>query len=360
MPLASRPRLVLLEIAAGAGLVAYVFGGAWLPVGIVVAVLCLLLALVPVHRRPLASVVGSWFAMRLRRPRRGRRQAGRTGDEHRVVTVPPAGRGAAVGAIQGGSTWAVPLELPLNGIVNDDAVIDLDRVAALLRIEGVPLASVRVVTVAWPAMPGPAELVGPGPRPSQRASRHLVLTLDTAHAADVIVERGGPPAVHQILRRCVLRAEELLHATGVEVTRLSEMAVATAAAGAVGRTATGPDVSLLATSESLDRVDLADGTARTFVVTGPDTLGRLGELAQAVQAPVVATSVVLQADETRRTTMVTVLLRISGTAEVVAGAVGPLAAAAASLGLRLDPVLGGQLPLLRATTLLGVARERAA
>lgn len=360
MPLASRPRLVLLEIAVGAGLVGYAFGGAWLPLGAVLAGLCLLLALVPVHRRPLASVVASWLAMHARRARRGRRSAARPGEQHRVVTVPSSGRGAAVGAIQGGQTWSVPLEMPLNAITNDDAPIDLDRVAALLTIEGVPLASVRIVTVSWPAMPAPTELVGTGQRPSQRATRHLVLTLDTAHAADVIVERGGPPAVHQILRRCVLRAEELLHATGVEVTRLSEMAVATAAAGTIGRTATGPDVSLVATSESLDHVDLPDCTARTFTVSGPDTLARLADLAQAVQAPVVATSVVLQADGPRRTPLVTVLLRISGPADVVSGAVGPLAASAAGLGLRVDPVLGGQLPLLRATTLLGVARERAA
>lgn len=360
MPLASRPRLVLLEIAVGAGLVAYAFGGVWLPVGAVVAVLCLLLALVPVHRRPLASVVGSWFSLQARRRRRGRRSAARPGEQHRVVTVPSAGRGAAVGAIQGGQTWSVPLEMPLNGIVNDDAPIDLDRVAALLTIEGVPLASVRIVTVSWPAMPAPAELVGSAQRPVQRATRHLVLTLDTAHAADVIVERGGPPAVHQILRRCVLRAEELLHATGVEVTRLSEMAVATAAAGSIGRTASGPDVSLLATSEALDHVDLPDCTARTFTVSGTDALARLGDLARTVQAPVVATSVVLQADGVRPTPLVTILLRISGAPDVVSGAVAPLMSSAAALGLRVAPVLGGQLPLLRATTLLGVDRERAA
>lgn len=359
MPLASRPRLVLLEIAFGAALAAYAFGGAWLPVGIVVAVVCAALALVTVHRRPLYSLLGSWAGMRTRRPG-GRREVVRPRDRFQVVTVPPAGRGAAVGAIQGETTWSVPLEMPLNGIVNDDVPLDLDRVAALLRIEGVPLASVRVVTVMWPAMPGPDSLVGPAPRPSQRASRHLVLTLDTAYAADVIVERGGPPAVHQILRRCVLRAEELLHTTGVEVARLSDRAVAAAAAGAVGRTATGPDVSLLATAETLGQVELVDGTARTFTVTGPEVFARLGELAQTAQAPVVATSVVLQSDVTGRRPMVTVLMRISGASEVVANAVDPLVAAGASLGLRVAPVLGGQLPLFQATTLVGVARESAA
>lgn len=359
MPHALRPRLVLLEIAAGAGLVAWAFGGMWLPVGVAVALLSLLLALVQVRGRALWAVLGAWFSMRLRSRGHGRRRAGR-GEEHRVVTVPPGGRGGAVGAIQGGSTWAVPLEMPLGGIVNDDVPIDLDRVAALLSIEGVPLASVRVVTVTWPAMPGSADLVGSGTRPAQRASRHLVLTLDTAHAADVIVERGGPPAVHQILRRCVLRAEELLHATGVEVTRLSETGVAAAAAGAVGRTATGPDVSLFATGEAMDHVDLGDGSARTFVVSGPEALARLDELAQAAQAPVVATSVVLQTDPVRRAPVLTVLIRLSGAPDVVAAAVGPLGSHAAALGLRVDPVLGGQLPLLRATTLLGVARERAA
>lgn len=360
MPLASRPRLVLLEIAVGAGLVAFAFRGAWLPIGVAVAVASVALALVTVHRRPLFGVIGSWVGMRTRRPGPGRRGVVRPRDRYLVVSVPPAGRGAAVGAIQGETTWSVPLEMPLNGVVNDDASLDLDRVAALLRIDGVPLASVRVVTVVWPPMPAPAGLSGPGPRPAQRASRHLVLTLDTAFAADVIVERGGPPAIHQILRRCVLRAEELLNATGVEVARLSDRAVAVAAAGAVGRTANGPDVSLLATGESFGQVELADGTARTFVVTGPDALALLADLAQQVPAPVVATSVVLEPGGPGRTPTVTALMRISGAREVVANAVDPLVAAGAALGLRVHPVVGGQLPLFQATTLVGVARESAA
>ncbi|GAA1943514.1 hypothetical protein GCM10009797_40750 [Nocardioides hwasunensis] len=350
---------MLLEIAIAAGLVAWVFGGAWLPVGAATSAVCAVLALVTVHGRPLYGVIRSWFGMRLRRPR-GRREAARPGDQFRVVTVPSAGRGAAVGVIQGETTWSVPLEMPLSSVLNDDAPIDLDRLAALLRIEGVPLANVRVVTVVWPAMPAAESLVGPGARPAQRASRHLVLTLDTAYAADVIVERGGTPAIHQILRRCVLRAEELLHVTGVEVRRLSERAVAAAAAGAVGRTVTGPDVSLFATGESMGQVELADGAAHTFAVTGSDVLLRLAELAQQVPAPVVATSVVLQSDDTGRTPTVTVLMRVSGPTEVVGNAVASLGATAALLGLRVAPVVGDQLPLLQATTLLGVPRERAA
>lgn len=360
MPLASRPRLVLLEMAAGGGLVAYAFAGVWLPIGVATALVCLVLALVTVHRRPLYGVIGSWVAMRARRPRGGRRGAPRPRDLHRVVTVPPAGRGAAVGAIQGETTWSVPLAMPLNGVLNDDPSLDLDRVAALLRIDGVPLASVRVVTVVWPPMPAPDGFAATGPRPAQRASRHLVLTLDTAYAADVIVERGGPPAIHQILRRCVLRAEELLHATGVQVARLSDRAVADAAAGAVGRTATGPDVSLMATGESFGQLELADGTARTFVVTGPGALSLLAELAQQVLAPVVATSVVLEPGGPGRTPTVTALMRVSGARDVVARAVDPLVAAGAALGLRVHPVTGGQLPLFQATTLVGVARESAA
>lgn len=360
MPLAALSRLVLLEVAAAAGLVAYAFRGPWVVVGSVVAVVCAALALVGVQGRPLHAVIGSWLGMRTRRVGRGGRRREGGGEVFRVVTVPSAGRGAEVGAIQGERTWSVPLELPLGSVVNADAPIDLDRMATLLRVEGVPLANVRVVTVVWPAMPAAEGLVGSTPRPVQRASRHLVLTLDTAHAADVIVERGGPPAIHQILRRCVLRAEEVLHASGVEVTRLSERAVAAAAAGAVGRTATGPDVSLLATGESMGRLDLADGAAHTFVVSGPDVLLRLGDLAQQVPAPVVATSVVLEHDEAGRVPHLTVLLRVSGAPEVVANANDPLAAAAAAMGLRVSPVLGAQLPLFQATTLLGVARESAA
>ena len=66
------------------------------------------------------------------------------------MTVPSAGRGPEVGAIRDVTTWSVPLALPLTDLFNDDVPIDLDRVATLLTVEDVPLASVRLVTVTAP------------------------------------------------------------------------------------------------------------------------------------------------------------------------------------------------------------------
>lgn len=361
MPLPSRPQLVLLEIAAGAALVAVAFRSFWFPIGIGVAAVCAVLALVPVRRRGLYRVVQSWLGMRSRRSTlRGHGVASMSEGGSWVVTVPSAGRGAAVGAIRDATTWSVPLDLPLTRVFNDDPPIDLDRVATLLTVEGVPLASVRLVTVTAPAPIAAGAPPGPVAPSSRHATRHLVLTLDTAYAADVIAERGGEPAIHQILRRCVLRAEEVLAAAGVDVRRLPESAVAADSYHSLGPVARVPDEAMAPARETLGHVEILDWIAMTFAVTGTDALARLSELAESLPVPVVATSVVLQPGPVRREAVMTVLVRLSGPADVVRAAEAPLVAASQHLGVRVDRVYGEQLPLLKATTLLGVAVGSAA
>lgn len=344
MPLPSRTQLVLLEIAVGAALIAVAFDGIWLPLGVSAALVSIVLALVTVHGRPLHTVIRSWIGMRLRRTGRPAKGSSRPRHAYRVVTVPSAGRGAAVGAIQGETTWSVPLALPLNQIFNQDPALDLSALATLLRIEDVPMSAVSVVSSMSPA----------------RAQRHLVLTLDTAHAASVIADRGGPAAIQQILRRCVLRAEEVLHAQGVEVMRLPESNVAVAEAASVGQVAAGLDASLALTGESAAEVRMPDRISRAFVITGADATERLDELARTVSAPVVATAVVIQPDAARRFPMVMSLLRISGSPEVVQAASARLRTDAANLGVGVSLGSGEQLRLLQATTLLGIDMGSAA
>ncbi|KRF14204.1 type VII secretion protein EccE [Nocardioides sp. Soil796] len=358
MSLLSRPRLVLLEIAAAAALVAVAFKGIWMPAGGVVAVVAAALALVSVRRRGLHQVVRSWLAMRSRRSRlRGQGIASLTGDSYEVVSVPTAGGGVPVGAIRDATTWSVPLALPLAGVFNDDAPIPLERLATLLTVEDVPLSSVRLVTMTAPATAGnPAGPVAPAPR---LAMRHLVLTLDTVYAADVIAQRGGHAAIHQILRRCVLRAEEVLASAGVEVRRLTEKVVAMDSASCLGPVPMSPDGTLPSATESLNDVRLEGSMSMTFAVSGDDAVTKLDQLAAVLPVPIVATSAVLQPGPLHRHPTLLLLLRLSGPTEVVQGAVDHLDSVSRDLGLRINRVLGEQVPLLKATTLLGVSAEAA-
>lgn len=357
MPLPSRTQLVLAEIAAGAALTAFALRGVWSYVGGTVAAVALLLAVVPVGRRGLYGVVGSWFGMRSRRPSR-RRAA--EGPGAWSVTVPSAGRGPEVGAIRDVTTWSVPLALPLTDLFNDDVPIDLDRVATLLTVEDVPLASVRLVTVTAPVRLAASAPAGPVEPVARSAARYLVLSLDTSAAADVIAERGGSAAIHQILRRCVLRAEEVLTANGVKVVRLPETAVALESARCLNPGAATVDGGLGLARETLGDVRFPDGLAVTYSLEGDGVLDRLDRVAQSLPVPLVATSVVLEHGPRREAPRCTVLLRLTGPPDVVRRGEEQLTAMTRALGVRADRVVGEQLPLLRATTLLGTTGRGAA
>lgn len=359
MSLLSRPGLVLLEIAAAAALVGVAYGGAWLVLGVTVAVLCAVLALVPIGRRPLFRVLQSRFAMAARRRHQhGQGVTALVGDSYDVVTLPASERGgAAVGVVRDATTWSVPLALPLDGILNEDEPVAVDLLAKLLTVEGVPLSAVRLVTMVAPRPDNASEANPPAGR---FATRHLVLTLDTLHAAEVLAERGGEPAVHQVLRRCVLRAEELLTAAGTRVRRLPADAVAAESASSLGPLVVGPDGTVPAVTEAFDHVAMADSRSTTYAVTGDDVLAKLDQITRMLPVPMVATSVVLQPGPPRqREPRMTVLLRLTGPASNARTAESRAQEAARRFGLTLHTLAGEQAPHLRATTLLGVAAEAA-
>lgn len=360
MSLVSRTQLVLLEIACAAALVAVAFRGVWLVAGCVVAAVCLLLA-VPMGGRPIHQVLRSWSGMKSRgsQLRSGHGVAALAGNDYEVVTVPAVGGGVPIGAIHHGATWSVPLSLPLNDMFNDEAPIPLERISTLLMVEDVPLSSVRLVTTIAPARVAPNAPPGPVTAASRFATRHLVLTLDTLYAADAIASRGGRQAINQILRRCVLRAEEVLSSAGVEVRRLPQDLVAMDNANCLGPISPGPDGRLPGAKEDLGGVRLDTTVTKTFAVTGADAVSRLDELAAMLHTQVVATSIVLGPGMGHRPPTMSLLVRVSGTADVVAGAERHLVAAGRGMGLRVMGVPGEQAPMLRATTLLGVPAEAA-
>jgi type VII secretion protein EccE len=357
MPRSVLTQLVLLQIAAAGVVVGLAFEGPWLAAGVVVAVVALAL-LVPVRRRSLYLVVRSWWAMRSRRRRtRGEGIASLVGGTYQVVTVPRGSGGVSVGAIRDGTTWTVPLSLPLLDVFNDDPPIPVEGLARLLTIEDVPLSSVRVVTLLSPSAPGAAAPPGASAPLSRLATRFLVLTLDTAYAADVIAARGGSAAIEQILRRCVLRAEEVLNGAGVALRRLQAGSVELHSASSLGPVQA-PDGTYPPALERPDHVLMAGSTSMTFALTGKDAMTQVEQLAGSLAVPIVATSVAVQPGPApQRTPTLRLLVRLSGPAQVVREGASRLEAAARQRGLGVHRLLGDQVPELRATTLLGVPAE---
>lgn len=353
MPRPTRTQLVLLEIAAAALVVGLAREGAWLLAGAGVAAVCLVL-LAPWRRRSVYLVLRSWAGMRGRRRRvRGAGLASLSEGDLEVVTVPRGSGGVSVGAIRAATTWSVPLSLPLLDVFNDDPSIPLDGLAQLLTVEDVPLSNVRVVCLVSPAAAGGADPPGGVPLP-RLTSRFLVLSLDTAYAADVIAARGGSAAVEQVLRRCVLRAEEVLNGAGVAIKRLPAPLVELHNASSLGPV-TAPDGSVPPAVERSDHVVIAGSTSMTFSVTGADALARLDQVAASLAAPIVATCISLQpGPPPHRKPDVQLLVRLSGPGETVREAARALEGVARSAGLTLHRLVGDQAPLLRATTLLGM------
>jgi type VII secretion protein EccE len=130
-----------------------------------------------------------------------------------AIETIPGPRQSSLGAVSCGTAWTVALEVMADDLLNDDPGLPLGDLPSLLTIEGVTLAQVRVLTLAAPAHAGqPGE---PAALP-RSAARICLLTLDTRTAADALNARGGSmAALAQILRRCVLRAEEMLASHGL-------------------------------------------------------------------------------------------------------------------------------------------------
>jgi type VII secretion protein EccE len=357
MPHLTRVQLVLLELAAGCAAGGLAASNAWRWVGFVAAALLAILALVPLHRRWLYQLMLSWVEMVRRRSSvRGPGLQSMLGG-YQIVTVPAGSQGSAFGVVRSGSTWSLPLELALDSVYNDDAPVPVEQLASLLRVEDVPMATVRLLTVFSPATPfaGPAAPVLPPPR---LVSRYCVITMDTALASDAVAARGGTEAAfNQILRRAALRCEQSLAAVGVRVRRLDDRAVADLFTTCIGPAGNRPDGSLPPSAEDWSEVRVAGTWSISFAVTGSaaDVTDALGRVAATARTPVAVTSLVLQRVGPRADLSATLLLRLSGPGSSPdRGAIDAIAERAHTAGLLLQRLDGEQGRLLRATTPVGV------
>ncbi len=355
-------QLVLVELAAAAaaGGIALAGGrrGAWFVAGVAVGALVLIPAIVPLRGRWLYQLAQSWAGLRLRRRRiaAGSGLAGLLGD-YRVESVAAGSRGGVIGVVRSGTTWSLPLALGLDSVFNDDVPVPLRLLTDLLRVEDVALSSVRLFTLVAPAQTSARAPAGPGAPATPLAARYCLITLDSRRAADAIAARGGGTlAVHQILRRSAVHAEQVLATAGLTVHRLDENAVASLFATWMGPAAT-PTQGGDQPEESWTGVRVAGTWSTVFAVTGAgdDVVDRVSRLAALAPTPVVGTSLVLQPVGPRGRIEATMLVRLSASAS------GPRADALSALGLLaqafdldLKRVDGEQATLLRATTPLGV------
>ncbi|WP_139980707.1 type VII secretion protein EccE [Nocardioides litoris] len=348
-------QLVLLEVAVAGVLVGLAEEGLWLPVGVAVAVVCLVL-LLPWRRRSLYRSLRSSLGMRARRRAlRGSGIASLVGGTYEVVTVPRGSGGVSVGAVRDAATWTVALGLPLQDVFNEDPPVPVDGLVRLLTVEDVPLSSVRVVTLLSPPTPGGGQAPGLRGPVSRLVTRFMVLTLDTRYAAEVISRRGGSAAVQQVLRRCVLRAEEVMNGAGVVVRRLPASSVEMHNAGSLGPLPPGPDGQVPPAREHADHVAVGGSASMTFALRGSEAVAHVDHLAASLAAPVVATTVAVQpGPPPHRVPVTRVLVRVTGPEPVVRDAARALEGMARERGLSMDRLTGEQVPELRATMLLGV------
>jgi type VII secretion protein EccE len=357
VPHLTRAQLVLLELAAAVVAGGIAVGGVWRWAGVLIGAAVLALAVVPVHRRWLYQLGLSWVSMvRRRQLVRGPGLQSLLGG-YRVTTVPPGSQGTPFGVVRSGTTWTLPLELTLDGIYNDDSPVPVDQLTALLHVEDVPMASVRLLTVFSPAQLAGGAPAGPVAPPARLVSRYCVLTMDTTLAADAVAARGGTEAaLHQILRRCALRAEQILAAVGVRVRRLDERAVTALFGVCIGPADLQPSGSR-PTSESWRDIRVAGTWSTSYAVTGtggevPDALARV---ASGAPTAVAVSSLMLQSTGPRTDVTATLALRLSGPGSSPDGAA--LAATverAEAAGLVMQRLDGEQGRLLRATMPVGV------
>lgn len=359
MPQPTPTQLVLVEAAGAAVLGGYAINRVCFVIGIAVGAVALAAAVIPLHRRWLYQILGSWLGLIRRRRAAARRPgfAGLLGDYH-VESVAGGRRGSDLGVIRSGTTWSLPLVLGLEGVFNDDAAVPVDLLAGLLRIEEVPLSSVRLVTVTTPAHAVAQAPSGPAAPMTQLAARYCLLTLDTRLAAEPIGARGGTQAaIHQILRRCAVHTEQVLSTAGVTVRRLDENAVAGLFATFMGPSAPPSGRRGQHTAETWGDVRVGGTWSTVFAVTGsgPDVTSRVLRLAAAAPTPVVTTSLMLQPTARSARVEATMLVRISAPdSSPPQDAFRSLALLARAYDLVMQRLDGEQGQLLRATTPLGV------
>lgn len=359
VPQPTPTQLVLLEVAGAAALGGYAINRVCFIAGVAIGVVVFAMALIPLRRRWLYQVAMSWLGLIRRRRVASRRPgfAGLLGD-YQVESVPGGRRGGNIGVIRSSTTWCLPLVLGLEGVFNDDAAVPVDLLAGLLRIEDVPLSSVRLVTVTTPAHAVAGAPSGPAAPMTQLAARYCLLTLDTRRAAATIEARGGTEgAIHQILRRFAVHTEQMLATAGVTVRRLDENAAAGLFATFMGPSSPPSGRRGRQTAETWEDVRVGGTWSTVFAVTGPgaDVTDRVLRLAAAAPTPVVTTSLVLQPTARSSKVQATMLVRISAPdSSPPQDAFRSLALLARAYDLVMQRLDGEQGQLLRATTPLGI------
>lgn len=359
----ARPRpglatLLLLEVAVGLSALAWVSVGMPRLAALVCASLALVLGAVPVDGKWLYQVLSG----RLRRWRRGADLATRiahTGiaGEYQIVPV-PTGTDATIAAVRVGTSYTIALELAVDDLLTVDAPVPLADLESMLSIENVPMDSIRLMTVCTPQRAPNGVPVRAGT--SRAATRYCLLTFDAQRGADALAARGGSQAaIEQILRRCALRARELLTHSDLTVRSLDDAALLALVRDCLGPAAIGPDVT--------DRVlELPDGVwvggtySTTVACHGqePQVLGALADAAAYLPGAVSVQTVVLTRRGASDEAALLTLLRCS--APAVPGG-SPVTAlrdcmqdVATSAGIGLAGLLGEQLPALGLTTPLPV------
>jgi type VII secretion protein EccE len=355
LPRVTLAQLVLLELGAAAAAGGIAEQGNWLIAGVAAAAVLLVLAVIPVGGRWMYQLAQSYLALlRRRRAVRGPGLQSLLGG-YQVTTVPAGRQGTTFGAVAVGNTWTVPVEVTLDRVLNDDAAVPVDQLATLLRVEDVPMASVRLVTVVSPAPRGSAAAV---PSPPHVVARYVLVTLDLSTASAAVAARGGTDAaVAQILRRCALRAEEVLSANGLTVRRLDDTGVAALFAGLFGPSSVAPGGALPPTVETWHDIRVGGTWSMSFAVrgAGPDLADRALALASSAPVPVAVTSLVLRRSG-RGPVTAHLLLRVSGPGQDPDRSIATvLAGQARERGLTLQRLDGEQGAVLRETTPVGVA-----
>jgi type VII secretion protein EccE len=350
-------QLVLLELAAAAIVAGIAGKHAWVAAGIAVGAPCALLAIVRVQRRWLYQALASRLRLSGRRGDQ-RRYPGLAslGGPYEVMDVAASG-GSPVAVVRTGTTWTLPLELRQDSLFNDDAPVPLAGLASLLTIEDVALASVRLLNLAAP----PAILAGapPGPAPmlAKASARYCVLTLDSLRAAPALAARGGSDAAAaQILRRCALRAEEVLGSSRLRVGPLDGGGVHRLLDTCLGPSTPAASHGPTATVETPSGIRLGGTFSSTVAVGGPagSAMHRLADLLPYLPGRVAATVLVVTPGHRGGAARGTLLVRVSAPDDRNEQALpDELRRRVGQAGLPVQGLNGDQGVLLRASTPLG-------
>jgi type VII secretion protein EccE len=332
-------------------------------VGISVGAVLALLAVVPIQRRWLYQVVISRLRLSGRR-REQRRFPGLASliGPYQVVDVASSG-GSPIAVVRSGTTWALPLELRQDSILNDDGPVPLTGLASLLTIEDVALASVRLVHLVMPpTVPGGAPS-GPTPVLAKAATRFCVLTLDSIRAAPALGARGGSDAAAaQILRRCAMRAEEVLESSRLHVSTLDEAGLHRLLDSCLGPSTPAANQHPTPTAETTSEIRLG-GTYSTSVAVGGaagHAMHRLAEVLPYLPGRVAATALVITPGRREGAAQSTLLVRVSAPDDRNAHSLaGELRQKIDKAGLPVQRLAGEQGVLLRASTPLGFSEGMA-